>query len=620
MMTRKSGFILTVTALLVALNAIAMAADSVKVGESLQAAIDAAADGGLILVEPGTHRVSNLTISGKGITLRSVEGPESTILRIDPLAAERDGLRGIGLVFTPHSGNQSTIEGFTLTDATQGAAKIDGASPKFKNCLFIDNMSYIYRGAACRVANGSPSFENCSFVNGWTDSGVGGVAASQSHPVFVNCSFRSNQSPHIENQSGTASIINCSLVGWTSGDPSSRHHAIVCNYDSVATIVNSIIRLDWSRSATNEQPAVGNIGTGTANISYCDIEGSGGSSNWNPVYGTDGGLNIDKDPLFASTTDFHLTALSPCINAGTTNGAPAFDMDGDPRPIQGIVDIGVDEFGQLPVIEAFQVYPDTIKADETAQISWKVTEAQSVRIDPGIGEVENSGAHKVSPDATTIYTLTASNVVGAITRKVTVNVDLLPQIISFSATPSSIQSCSGSTLSWETGSAETITIQPAISASLPLDGSQQVFPQTTTTYTIVAGRGDKTVQDSVTITVSGTNDSDNDGLANDQEDVNKNGVLDTGETDPCSEDTDGDGMADGWEVRFGLNPLVADDPDADPDGDGYSNALEYFGDSNPADKASIPYALDHHFDNNGNLTQTQKVTGPRNPGGIRVID
>ena len=265
----------------------------------------------------------------------------------------------------------------------------------------------------------------------------------------------------------------------------------------------------------------------------------------------------------------------------------------------------MDEFNQLPVITTFHVHPETIKADETARISWEVTEAQSVRIDPDIGEVEASGVYTVTPDTTTIYTLSATNIAGTVTNTVTVNVDLLPQIISFTADPSSIQSCTGSTLSWQTGSAETVTIQPEISAELPFDGSQQVFPQKTTTYHITVARGEMTAEDSVTITVSGTDDSDKDGLLNDEEDANQNGVRDTGETDPCAADTDNDGLPDGWEIRFGFDPLVADDPEADPDGDGYSNALECFGGSNPTDPASIPYVLDHRFDSNGNLTQTQ---------------
>jgi hypothetical protein len=67
-------------------------------------------------------------------------------------------------------------------------------------------------------------------------------------------------------------------------------------------------------------------------------------------------------------------------------------------------------------------------------------------------------------------------------------------------------------------------------------------------------------------------DDDNDGLTDFMEDVNGNGVVDTGETDPLNADTDGDGFNDGEEVAFGTNPL--DDTsypiiaDGDVNGDG----------------------------------------------------
>ncbi len=59
------------------------------------------------------------------------------------------------------------------------------------------------------------------------------------------------------------------------------------------------------------------------------------------------------------------------------------------------------------------------------------------------------------------------------------------------------------------------------------------------------------------------NDSDNDGLTDAQEDVNMNGVVDPGETDPFDSDTDNDGASDGLEVALGSDPLV---PDTDMDG------------------------------------------------------
>ena len=47
-------------------------------------------------------------------------------------------------------------------------------------------------------------------------------------------------------------------------------------------------------------------------------------------------------------------------------------------------------------------------------------------------------------------------------------------------------------------------------------------------------------------------------------------------------DTDGDGMADDWEITYGLNPNNPADAALDKDGDGQSNAAEYFADTNPS--------------------------------------
>jgi hypothetical protein len=68
-------------------------------------------------------------------------------------------------------------------------------------------------------------------------------------------------------------------------------------------------------------------------LTYSDIQG-----------GWPGEGNIDADPLFVGGGDYHLAAGSPCINTGTGAGAPADDLDGDPRP-QGVgYDMGADEY------------------------------------------------------------------------------------------------------------------------------------------------------------------------------------------------------------------------------------------------------------------------------------
>jgi len=65
-------------------------------------------------------------------------------------------------------------------------------------------------------------------------------------------------------------------------------------------------------------------------------------------------------------------------------------------------------------------------------------------------------------------------------------------------------------------------------------------------------------------------DSDGDGIGNN--------------ADP---DDDNDGMADEWEEKYGLNPLI-DDADDDLDGDSYSNLQEYLSGTDPNNINSVP--------------------------------
>ena len=55
-------------------------------------------------------------------------------------------------------------------------------------------------------------------------------------------------------------------------------------------------------------------------------------------------------------------------------------------------------------------------------------------------------------------------------------------------------------------------------------------------------------------------DSDHDGLLDSQEDLNGNGVVDAGESDPQKVDTDDDGVSDAMErLVWGTDPSTADD-------------------------------------------------------------
>jgi hypothetical protein len=76
-------------------------------------------------------------------------------------------------------------------------------------------------------------------------------------------------------------------------------------------------------------------------------------------------------------------------------------------------------------------------------------------------------------------------------------------------------------------------------------------------------------------------DTDDDGIADGEEDTNKNGVKNFGETDPCRLDTDNDSIQDGTELGLTLNDIGSDTDTAifQPD-------LEPSTKTNPLDKDS----------------------------------
>jgi len=76
-----------------------------------------------------------------------------------------------------------------------------------------------------------------------------------------------------------------------------------------------------------------------------------------------------------------------------------------------------------PVISSFDAYPNPIHYRESTTLSWNVTNATTIEIDRGIGQVGATGSKQVGPlTETTTYTLRATNNDGTTTKACVVEV------------------------------------------------------------------------------------------------------------------------------------------------------------------------------------------------------
>ena len=80
--------------------------------------------------------------------------------------------------------------------------------------------------------------------------------------------------------------------------------------------------------------------------------------------------------------------------------------------------VGCEAPGELPVIASFTASPGTINAGNSSTLSWSVSGATEVTIEPGIGPVAATGTYTVSPTATTTYTVSYTHLTLPTNREV----------------------------------------------------------------------------------------------------------------------------------------------------------------------------------------------------------
>ncbi|HWC18209.1 MAG TPA: alkaline phosphatase family protein [Terriglobales bacterium] len=130
------------------------------------------------------------------------------------------------------------------------------------------------------------------------------------------------------------------------------------------------------------------------------------------------------------------------------------------------------------------INPTTVKAGQTATLTWDSSNSTSVTVDNGLGSVPTSGSRTITPSSTTSYTATATGPAGTSTASATVTV-VFPPTITLTGAPGSIAQGQSSTLSWTTTNADQVTIDNNIGEE-PANGSVGVSPKSSTAYTATA--------------------------------------------------------------------------------------------------------------------------------------
>jgi hypothetical protein len=245
---------------------------------TIQAAINAAVNGDVIQVAPGTY-VENLNFLGKAIRVVSDQGPQVTII---------DGNRA-GTVVTFASGetSQSVLSGFTLRNGNATASP--GGS-----------------GGGVYVENSSPTILGNIITNNWGGADGGGIASYLGSPIIQGNMITNNiQTPGYSGGAGgggigivggeTTQILNnyISNNSWATGGG-----GISLFSAGTATVLNNVIANNRSNSQQSQ-------GGGLYIVNYSDVmiaqnliignsAATGGGVYWAVPIGTRGPFFINN--------------------------------------------------------------------------------------------------------------------------------------------------------------------------------------------------------------------------------------------------------------------------------------------------------------------------------------
>jgi len=265
-------------------------------------------------IHPYSTIQRGIEASTGGVTIFVASGTYTEIISINqPITLLGSSTPVIKGLFQSHnvvtfSNNQAngTISGFRIIGGRYGIYCDNAALLVITNNTISGNTF----GICC--SGGTPTITN-NIISG---NNVSGISFSFSSPSITNNTITRNG----------ASGISCG--------------------NSFPTITNNII----TENGTTNDSSYGIYNyRGNPTIDYNCVWGNGLNGNKN-YFGCNPGFNdIYLDPQF--TSNFHLKQTSPCIDAGlnTAPGILPIDKDGNPRIVNGIVDMGAYEYQEAIV-------------------------------------------------------------------------------------------------------------------------------------------------------------------------------------------------------------------------------------------------------------------------------
>jgi len=296
--------------------------------DKVQDGVDVLWAGGTVHVATGTY-YENVFISRDEVELIG-EDRDSTII---------DGNQNDNVV-TIHGGS-CTVSGFRVRNSREWASAI---------FLWVPGDNTVTHNIILNTHYGihlSSSDNNTISDNIITSNAIGITAGYSSHIKITNNSIENNIYGIDTDSCTNIEVANNYIFGNRIGvHMSASSNNMVIN-NIIADSTEQGIKLSANAKIINNA-IIGNKGTGISGPDYTVVSNcilwangddlSGCDATYSDIEDGDSGEgNICADPVFVNATggDYHLQAGSPCIDAGTNEGAATDDIEGNPRPLDG---------------------------------------------------------------------------------------------------------------------------------------------------------------------------------------------------------------------------------------------------------------------------------------------